>query len=134
MSLFTEVHQINIWVKDIKRSSKWYEEILGVETLSDYGSTVMLNFPSSESTVICLIEVPGDHRLPYPDHSSIGTHPVFAITPEYAETCKETLEEKEVEIVKGGGKAHFKFKDLDGNVLEAYLPGLYEKEEYEHLR
>ncbi len=134
MGLFTEVHQINLWVKDINRSRTWYEEVLGIETLSDYGSTVVLNFSKPSSTVICLLEVPGHDRLPYPDQSSVGTYPVFAIAPEHAETCKETLEEKGIEIVDGAHKAHFKFKDPDGNVLEAYLPGLYEKEEYEHLR
>jgi catechol 2,3-dioxygenase-like lactoylglutathione lyase family enzyme len=134
MNLFTGVHQINFRVIDMDRSCKWYQEVLGLSILKDYGSTVVLGFnedSKNNTTTICLIELPKGESLP---NNENGTHPVIAISPDQAETCKEILKEMGTTIVEGGGTAHFKFKDPDGNLLEAYLPGLYVDERFEHLR
>jgi catechol 2,3-dioxygenase-like lactoylglutathione lyase family enzyme len=133
MTLFTGVHQINFRVKDINRSYKWYQEILGLAILRDYGKTIVLGFsekPSTNETTICLIELSEGESLIATEY---GTHPVIEISPEQAENCKNTLTDKGVTILEGGGAAHFKFLDPDDNLLEAFLPNLYEDERFRHL-
>ncbi len=132
MKLFTEVHQINLRVRDMDRSCKWYQEVLGLSILKDYGSTVVLGFNKISLTSICLIELPNEES--FPNNNESGTHPVIAISPDHAETCKETLQGMGIEIVEGGGMAHFKFKDPDGNLIEAYIPGLYEEDRFKNFR
>ncbi len=77
---------------------------------------------------ICLIEI-NTENIP----RSL-THPVIAIAAEQARNCRENLQKMGVEILDGGNMAHFKFLDLDGNLLEAFLPSLYEDPQYEDLR
>ncbi|QYR22448.1 VOC family protein [Paenibacillus sp. sptzw28] len=138
MGLFQGVHQINLRVKEMHRSVKWYEEVLGLYVKHDYGDTVVLSFHKDSmsegqliQTSVCLIQLAENEALP--DFAENGTYPVFTIASDKAETCYNELEKLGV-LVDGGKKGHFKFKDPDGNCLEAYLPGLYEKERFKHLR
>ncbi|WP_164669737.1 VOC family protein [Virgibacillus doumboii] len=132
MGIFKGVHQVNFRVKDMDLSRKWYHEVLGCTVQKDFGDTVVLGVDNTpgNNTSICLIK---HAEGSVPDNEN-GTHPVLSISPEHAENCKNQLQEQGVEIVEGGGQAHFKFKDPDGNLIEAYLPGLYEEKQYEHLR
>jgi catechol-2,3-dioxygenase len=133
MNLFSGVQQINLRVTNMEQSTKWYQEIFGLSIMHDYGDTVVLRFEGHpQHTVICLIKLPAGECLP--TNLENGTYPVFTLSPENADICRETLNNNGVEIISGGNKAHFTFKDPDGNLLEAYLPGLYEKEEFAHLR
>ncbi|TLS36925.1 VOC family protein [Pseudalkalibacillus caeni] len=134
MNLFSGVNQINFRVKEIDRASKWYQEILGLAVKHDYGTTVVLAFDehsTNPSTLVCLIELAEGEDLS--DNGANGTHPVFAISEEQAEQCREQLISKGVNVLEGS-KAHFKFTDPDGNLMEAYLPGLYEEKRFAHLR
>ncbi|MCA0991118.1 VOC family protein [Pseudalkalibacillus hwajinpoensis] len=83
-------------------------------------------------TAICLIELKEGEELPTADTS--GTYLVLHLAVEHAETFKSELRERGVSVDEEAGVAHFKFYDPDGNGLETYLPGLYEKEEYAHSR
>lgn len=135
MSLFTEVYQINLRVRDIEKACNWYQEVLGLSILKDYGKTVVMGFSKdsadTRTTNICLIELfNGESMINYED----GTHPVIAISADKAEDCKEIIQHMGANIMEGGSLGHFKFKDPDGNLIEAFLPELYEDDRYEHLR
>ncbi|WP_406944315.1 VOC family protein [Halobacillus sp. SY10] len=129
MSFFSGVYQINVRVKEIKKAVEWYEEILGLRVLKDYGKTVVLEH--DRGVPVCLIEKPPHIELP---DNLEGTHPVFSIFPTSVEDCRAALIERGVEVLEGGSKGHFKFRDLDDNLLEAYLPGLYEEARFKPYR
>jgi catechol-2,3-dioxygenase len=131
MGFFEGVYQVNIRVRDIKNAVKWYEEMLGLQVTIDYGGTVVLAVGEGQ-TAICLIELKEGEKLPSTDAS--GSYPVLHLAEKHAETFKNELRERGVTVDEEAGIAHFKFYDMDENGLEAYLPGLYEKEEYSHLR
>ena len=131
MSFFKGVYQVNIRVRDIKNAVSWYEKVLGLHVTKDYGGTVVLGVGEGQ-TAICLIELKEGEELPSADAS--GSYPVLHLAAEHAETFKNELRERGVSVDEEEGVAHFKFYDLDGNKLEAYFPGLYETEEYAHLR
>ncbi|WP_273851599.1 VOC family protein [Guptibacillus spartinae] len=131
MSFFKGVYQVNIRVRNIKNAVNWYEEMLGLHVTKDYGGTVVLGVGEGQ-TAICLIELKEGEELPSADVS--GSYPVLHLAEKHAETFKNELRERCVSVDEEAGVAHFKFYDPEGNKLEAYLPGLYEKEEYAHLR
>ncbi len=131
MSFFEGVYQVNIRVRNIKNAVNWYEEMLGLHVKKDYGGTVVLDVDEGE-TAICLIELKEGEELTSADES--GSYPVLHLAEKHAETFKNVLRERGVTVDEEAGIAHFKFYDPDGNGLEAYLPGLYEKVEYTHLR
>ncbi|MYL48126.1 hypothetical protein GLV98_01455 [Halobacillus litoralis] len=129
MSFFSGVYQINVRVKEINKAVEWYEEILGFHVLKDYGKTVVLEHDGG--VPVCLIEKPPHTELP---DNLDGTHPVFSISPSNVEDCKKALMDRGVVVLEGGSEGHFKFRDLDGNLLEAYLAGLYEDEQFKSYR
>lgn len=129
MSFFSGVYQINVRVKEIKKAVQWYEDNLGLQVLKNYGKTVVLG--QDGGIPVCLIEKP-PHQ-PIPDNLE-GTHPVFCISSRSVEDCKKGLIDRGVTVLDGGSEGHFKFRDLDGNLLEAYLPGLYEEDRFEVYR
>jgi len=131
MSFFEGVYQVNIRVRDIKNAVNWYEEMLGLHVKKDYGGTVVLGVGEGQ-TAICLIELKEGEELPSAD--ATGSYPVLQLAKEHAETFKNVLRERGVTVDEEAGLAHFKFYDPDGNGIEAYLPGLYEKEEFARLR
>ncbi|MYL62469.1 hypothetical protein GLW07_03760 [Bacillus hwajinpoensis] len=131
MSFFEGVYQVNIRVRNIKNAVNWYEEMLGLHVTKDYGGTVVLGVGEGQ-TAICLIELKEGEELPSADAS--GSYPVLHLAVKHAETFKNELRERGVSVDEEDGIAHFKFYDPDGNGIEAYLPGLYEKEEFAHLR
>lgn len=134
MSLFTEVYQINLRVREIEKACKWYQDVLGLSILKNYGKTVVMGFSkdfADSKTNICLIELFNGELM---INNEDGTHPVIAISADKAENCKEIIQHMGANIMEGGSSGHFKFKDPDGNVIEAFLPELYEDDRYEHLR
>ncbi|SFJ26288.1 hypothetical protein SAMN04487936_101471 [Halobacillus dabanensis] len=129
MSCFSGVYQINVRVKEIKKAIEWYKDILGLNVQKDHGKTVVLG--QEKGIPVCLIEK--DSHLPLPDNLE-GTHPVFIISSNSVEYCKQSLMDQGVTVLEGGSEGHFKFRDLDGNLLEAYLPGLYEEDRFKPYR
>lgn len=96
---------------------------------ADYGKMVVLAFGESPAydeeksgpPLLCLIEkkeaVQGTQT----------THPVLGISREYCERLYNELKENNVEVEENPSyKGHFKFYDPDGNMLEAFCPGIYD--------
>jgi catechol 2,3-dioxygenase-like lactoylglutathione lyase family enzyme len=129
MSFFTGLLQTNLYVRNINEAARWYVDTLGLNVAADYGTTVILAFgdsPSydegrSGSPVLCLIEnkeLAGGHNT---------THPVLGISGEYCLDLYGALKEQGTEVEENPShKGHFKFFDPDGNLLEAYCPGIYD--------
>ncbi|WP_347548338.1 VOC family protein [Pseudalkalibacillus hwajinpoensis] len=130
MSFFEGVYQVNVRVSDIENAVKWYEQVLGLHVTKNYGGTVVLGFNEGHDT-ICLIELKEGEEL---SSTNSGSYPVLHLAEAHAETFKDELKERGIQVDEEAGQAHFTFTDPDGNVLEAYLPGLYEKKDFAHLR
>lgn len=128
MAYFTGLLQTNIYVSNISESAKWYQDTLGLTIAVDYGSTVILAFGDSPSydegksgkPVLCLIEKKGN------EDKQNTSHPVLGISEEYCGDLYNELKENGVVVEENPShKGHFKFYDPDGNMLEAYCPGIY---------
>ncbi|MBW3111085.1 VOC family protein [Bacillus sp. MCCB 382] len=112
---------MNLKVRDMKESKRWYTEVLGLKVHKDYGTTVVFSFGEEMSAALCLIET-GEAVI------SGDTYPVLQISEEYKDVLYKNLVEKGVRVESNPGHlSHFKFYDPDGNMLEAYCPGIYEK-------
>ncbi|QTC40032.1 VOC family protein [Bacillus sp. V3] len=123
MSVFLGVMQTNVMVTDIVAAKNWYSEILQCKIEKDYGTTVVLSFGGgSPLGTLCLIQ---DKEAAGRNHS---TYPVLQISRKYKDTLYEKLREKEVKVEEAPAhQSHFKFFDPDGNMLEAYSPGIFEE-------
>ncbi|MGR3765590.1 VOC family protein [Rossellomorea sp. NS-SX7] len=123
MSVFLGVMQTNLYVNDIEAAKNWYRDVLQVSIEKDYGTTVVLSFGNeSRLGTLCLIQ----------DKKAAGerqsTYPVLQISQEYKDILYEKLREKKVKVEENPAHtSHFKFYDCDGNILEAYCPGIYEE-------
>jgi catechol 2,3-dioxygenase-like lactoylglutathione lyase family enzyme len=126
---FTGLIQTNLYVNDSNQAAKWYQDTLGLTIAADYGTTVVLAFGNSPSydegksglPVICLIENKSVKK------GEDTTHPVLGISKEYCENLYDELKRNGVEVEENPShKGHFTFYDPDGNMLEAYCPGIYE--------
>lgn len=129
MVYFTGLLQTNLYVKDINQAAKWYQDILGFTIAADYGTTVILAFGDSPSydegksgiPVLCLIESKAAEA------GRNTTHPVLGISKEHCEDLYSELKKNDVEVEESPShKGHFKFYDSDGNMLEAFCPGIYD--------
>ncbi|WP_113926748.1 VOC family protein [Bacillus sp. P14.5] len=129
MAYFTGLLQTNLYVKDINQAAKWYQDFLGFTIAADYGTTVILAFCGSPSydegksgtPVLCLIESQGAQA------GKNTTHPVLGISKEHCENLYNELKEDNVEVEENPShRGHFKFYDPDGNMLEAFCPGIYD--------
>ncbi|WP_421381123.1 VOC family protein [Bacillus salacetis] len=129
MTYFSGLLQTNLYVSDINQAAKWYQDTLGLAIAADYGTTVVLAFGDSPSydegksgnPVLCLIEKKelGERQN--------TTHPVLGISQEHCEDLYEELKGNDVVVEeKPSHRGHFKFYDPDGNMLEAFCPGIYD--------
>lgn len=72
-------------------------------------------------SALCLIET-GEGVI------SGVTYPVLQISEKYKDVLYKTPVEKGVRVEPNPGHlSHFKFYDPEGNILEAYCPGIYEE-------
>ena len=105
----------------MKESKRWYTEVLGLQVVKDYDTTVVLSFGGGGLSSLCLIEASEAVN-------SGDTYPVLQLSEEYKDVLYKNLEEKGVRVETNPCHfSHFKFYDPDGNMLEAYCPGIYEE-------
>jgi catechol 2,3-dioxygenase-like lactoylglutathione lyase family enzyme len=131
VSYFENVMQVNLRVKDLNASIMWYQEKLGLSLVKKYGGhTAVLDFGILENnemktpSCICLIKLGADEEPTI--NNKNGTHPVLQLSHEYCETIYEEFKGKDIRVEDHPKhKAHFCFFDLDDNMLELYLPGIY---------
>ena len=123
MSYFQGVMQTNIGVIDIQKTKEWYTNVLGLKVEKDYDTTVVLSFGEDSALgKICLIEDKD------PSDGAHSMYPVLQISQEYKDILYKKLREKGVKVEENPSHSgHFKFFDCEGNKLEAYCPGIYEK-------
>jgi catechol-2,3-dioxygenase len=108
--LFSKVDTVHMCVKDVKKSTQWYVEVLEFEQVFDSGKYVVFQIGQGDST---LTVQEGEVRP-----SSVK--PIL-----FSDALEETrlkLVEKDVkvgEIVEDGEVTYFEFWDIDGNGFEA---------------
>jgi len=134
MPPLTRIVETSVYVEDLDRAARFYEEVLGLEALLKMerlyaydvgGATVLLVFKRGGSAE----EMTMPNGL-IPGHDASGRiHVCFAIPAEALQAWEARLSEHDVPI-KGrvdwpaGGKSVY-FHDVDGNVLELATPGMW---------
>ncbi len=130
----TGILETSLYVSDIDRSTRFYQQLFGFEVileeerlhaLSVAGRNVLLLFKRGASTQPS--EYPGGI---VPPHDGQGTqHIAFAIPREELENWRERLQqlnipiESEVHPERGGTSLYF--RDPDGHSLEVATPGIW---------
>ena len=138
-----DVAHVNLNVTDVKRSEKFYTEILGFHVSARVeGSIVWMNmgeFRDGDNLAfhdVALYQVP--HGLPENARKTAGlNHAAFRLrSAEEVDQAAEFLKSKNVKVLKGplthseDMDRYLYFEDPDGNVLElvaSTLPGYPEK-------
>jgi len=138
MPTVTGVVETALYVDDLERSGRFYEEVFGFRLLM--AEDRMRAYSVADRQALLLFKVGGStqpspmHGGVIPPHDGRGTmHLAFAITPEGVEPWKRQLEEKGValeSLVHCGdddplGDSLY-FRDPDGHLIELITPGCWE--------
>lgn len=126
--------ETGICVDDLKASSAFYKDVLGLETVLELDR--LHAFGVAPGEVLLLFDrqlAQSDSKMPtgvVPGHRTDGqAHFAFRITLENYDPWKKTLAERGVTVTSevtwpAGGKS-FYFNDNEGNILEMATPGLW---------
>jgi len=106
--MFKRIDTVFVYVKNLEKATKWYQEILGLEIAMEYPGYVA--FKLSE-TYLTLIEE---------DTQINRKHSSFNLYVEDIQIVHQHLRKNEVKTseIRQDGVFHFFFYDLDGNRLE----------------
>jgi catechol 2,3-dioxygenase-like lactoylglutathione lyase family enzyme len=108
--LFSKLDTVHMFVRDLKRSTQWYIEVLEFEQVFDSGNYVVFQIGQGDTTL----------TIQEGEVSPSSVKPIL-----FSDALEETrlkLVEKEVrvgEIEEDGDVTFFEFWDLDGNGFEA---------------
>ncbi len=119
--LASGVHHLSFTVTDLERSRKFYEGIMGLETVPrpDFGIGGV--WYSAGNAQIHLIEVPG-RETTESKLSPLANHNAFAID-DYPKIL-EQLKNQGVEVLETTPEqGQMWIRDPDGNVIELIAPG-----------
>jgi catechol 2,3-dioxygenase-like lactoylglutathione lyase family enzyme len=134
MPALNGVIETSLYVDDLDRSSRFYEEVFGLtrmmgdDRLRAYSvgeRSVLLLFKRGASN--CFTQVPSGTLGPHDGHGPL--HFAFAISPEELTAWEEHLGRHEIKIetrirwLRGGTSLYF--RDLDNNLGELATPGLW---------
>ena len=134
MPAVNKVLETALYVKDVERSTKFYQDLFGFElilsedrlhALSVAGQNVLLLFKEGASTQPS--QYPGGLIPPHDGHGTL--HLAFAISPDDLQPWRETLRQHDIAIeseVTGerGGHSLY-FRDPDNHLVELATPGLW---------
>jgi len=118
---------VNVYVRDVERSHKWYADLLGLHTY-DYrpGAAAFMSADRDESHEIALMQVGPDAPLQAAGQVGLN-HMAWRV--ESIDDQKEfyqRFKEKGVpisRIVDHGISLEIYFRDPDGNLVDFYRPG-----------
>jgi catechol 2,3-dioxygenase-like lactoylglutathione lyase family enzyme len=123
-----------LYVDDLGRAARFYEQILGLQTLTQDarfraydvgGQSVLLLF--RRGATLETVRMPGGTIPPHDGHGPL--HLAFAITAEALQDWEERLRAQGIAIE---GRTHWSrgghsiyFRDPDGHLIELATPGLW---------
>ncbi|WLD94316.1 VOC family protein [Alkalihalobacillus sp. AL-G] len=127
--MFDSLLQTNIRVRNLAKAVDWYQEVLGLRLINVYeDTTALLDFgireADTQNPIICLIKLSENEEQITADTI---TYPVFKIADAKIGTIYDELKRKGVRVEETpANKAHFKFYDCEGNLIECFHPKAYE--------
>jgi catechol 2,3-dioxygenase-like lactoylglutathione lyase family enzyme len=115
--LFERIDTVIVRVRDIEAAKRWYREKLGLEpTFEDDGE--QLAVLGCGGTSLTLWQWASHEAAPSP--ADAGCYPIFsAVDVEQAWRTLRTRGVTVEPVTDAGGVRWFRFRDLDGNQLEA---------------
>ena len=106
-------------VKDLERSAKWYEEILGFKLIYIEEEAAVMKISEQSQTVVCLVKTIKHQPMKFPENQ-FGVGKYYNFIPDDIEEAHRTLLTKNVKVnqISGEGTTKFfTFYDPDGNPL-----------------
>ncbi|SDJ84716.1 VOC family protein [Sediminibacillus albus] len=115
-----QIGGIFIHVRNLKKSVKWYSELLDFQYVPDQVESPVYNLPVNSSVSLTL----DDHRFDPEFQLDPSTNPVFNFLVNDIDEAYHFIREKNIPIVReiervGEDFAWFNFTDPDGNVIMA---------------
>ena len=106
-------------VKDLERSAKLYEEILGFKLIYIEEEAAVMKISEQSQTVVCLVKTIKHQPMKFPENQ-FGVGKYYNFIPDDIEEAHRTLLTKNVKVnqISGEGTTKFfTFYDPDGNPL-----------------
>ena len=106
-------------VKDLERSAKWYEEILGFKLIYIEEEAAVMKISEQSQTVVCLVKTIKHQPMKFPENQ-FGVGKYYNFIPDDIEEAHKILLTKNVKVnqISGEGTTKFfTFYDPDGNPL-----------------
>ncbi len=134
MAILGRVLETALYVDDLARAARFYEQVLGLAALSEDsrfraydvgGASVLLLF--KRGATLETVHLPGGTIPPHDGRGPL--HVAFAITAEALPDWERRLGEQEIAIEgrtdwpRGGHSIYF--RDPDGHLLELVTPGVW---------
>ncbi|MBT98979.1 MAG: glyoxalase [Dehalococcoidia bacterium] len=115
---------VNIWVRNVEASHKWYEEVLGLHTYDFVpGRAAFMSADLEESHELAIMEVGADAEGPHKGQVGLNHMAWRMDTLDDLKDFYNNLKAKNVEIQKvtnHGLSLGIYFEDPDGNGIECY--------------
>ena len=118
----------SLYVSDVDRSARFYEEIFGFPIISDFGERGCA-LQAGDRQVLLLFKKGGSHLIPTPHDGDGELHIAFAIAASDLPSWETWLGEKGIAIEEKrawdrGGQSIY-FRDPDRHLLEIATPGVW---------
>lgn len=118
----------SLYVEDVARSARFYENIFGFRIISDFGERGCA-MQAGNRQVLLLFQKEGSRRIQSPHFGSGELHIAFAVSASELERWEAWLEQNGIAVEEKstwerGGQSVY-FRDPDRHLLEIATPGVW---------
>ena len=130
MLQFTQIKETCIYVKNLRKTMQFYQDLLGFEMIS-YVKESHIFFKVGSSVLLCFLNKSTRFQENSPRHHGFGNLHLAFEAPEFEyESLIQQVMDLDIEIkhnqVWDNGKRSFYFNDPDGHLLEVTEFGLWD--------